>query len=327
MIQPNEMKMGLPMELSNGAVSDTTDVWDILVASRYGDLEKVKALAVACPELIYAQYNYAPPIHFAVREGHVQLVKYLLDNGAHDPEYKIYPFRDSLLTIAQDRGHLEIAELLEQYNNDPKRWKYKGENGAIRYGRAPLQEEFQKAVDDEDLDKTKKILTSRPEYIHDDTYFWGEGIMMMPAKDGNQKLLELLMSFGAKVPSVLKWAQNYYFKHYHIAAFLMEKGMNPNVVSWQEVRLLHDLAQKGDVLKAQLLANHGVEIDPIDDEYQSTPLGMAARWGHAGMVEFLLKKGADPNKSGASWSTPLVWAIKKGHGNVEYILRRAGAKV
>jgi ankyrin repeat protein len=29
------------------------------------------------------------PIHFAVREGHVELVKYLLDNGAHDPNYKI----------------------------------------------------------------------------------------------------------------------------------------------------------------------------------------------------------------------------------------------
>ncbi len=45
-----------------------------------------------CPELIYAQYNYHPPIHFAVREGHLDLVRYLLRNGAHAPDYRSYPF-------------------------------------------------------------------------------------------------------------------------------------------------------------------------------------------------------------------------------------------
>src|SRR5215471_6213594 len=102
MIQPNELKLNLQMRLSNDVMSTTTNVWNTLVASKNGDLDKVKKLVEDCPELIYAQYNYTPPIHFAVREGHAELVKYFLDKGAHDLSYKIYPFGDSLTTIAED---------------------------------------------------------------------------------------------------------------------------------------------------------------------------------------------------------------------------------
>ena len=53
---------------------------------------------------------------------------------------------------------------------------------------------------------------------------------------------------------------------------------------------------------------------------------MAARWGHVEMVDYLLEKGAAPNKAGASWATPLEWAKKKGHAKIEEILRKSGAK-
>jgi ankyrin repeat protein len=326
MVQPNELKLNLPMEVANGVTSTTTKVWDILVASRNGDLEAIKKMVDECPELIYAQYNYTPPIHFAVRESHLDLVKYLLDNGAHDPDYKIYPFLDSLLTIAQDRDDKEIAILLEQYNSDPALCKYRGDNGKIYYNRTELQKEFQTAVDKGDLAKTEQILKEHPEFASDESYFWGEGILTMPAKRNNRKLIELLMSYGAKVPDVLKWTQSYYFERYDGAAFMMEKGMNPNVMSWHHVTILHDMAQKGDIQKAELLIKHGADINPVEEEYQSTPLGMAVRWGHAEMVEYLLARGADINKAGASWATPLAWAKKKGHIEIEKILRNSGAK-
>jgi ankyrin repeat protein len=320
MIQPNELKLDLPMKLSNNVVSNTTKVWSILFASKRGDLETVKKLGNECHELLYAQYNYTSPIHFAVREGHVELVKYLLDNGAHDPNYKIYPFQESLQTIAQDREYNDIVLLLNEYAADFSLQKYKGDNGEIHYNRTELQQEFQNAVDKNGNNRTEAILKEHPEFAKDETYFWGEGIMMMPAKENHQKLLELLMSYGAKVPNVLKWAQYYYFERYDSAAFLMEKGMNPNVMSWQHVTLLHDMAQKGHIEKAELLIKYGAEIDAVDEEYQSTPLGLAARWGQTEMVEFLLSKGAEPNRSGAPWSTPLAWARKKGHVEIEKIL-------
>jgi ankyrin repeat protein len=94
-----------PADLKDG------DVWNMLSASRDGDLERVKRLASRRPALIQCEYNYTPPIHFAVREGHTELVRYLLEQGV-DPTYRTYPFQDSLLTMAQDREHHEIARLL-----------------------------------------------------------------------------------------------------------------------------------------------------------------------------------------------------------------------
>ena len=325
MIQPDEFKKDLPMEVHGGAISTTARVWSMLTASRDGSLGKVKELAAETPGLIYAQYTYDPPIHFAVREGHVPLVKYLLLHGALAPDYKTYPFLDSLMTVADDRGHFEIVELLKAYLNDPMSHKLSGDNGKIFYERTVHQNEFQEAVDKGDLPGTERILKTHPDLVQDRGYFWGEGIMAVPANRGDRPMLELLLRYGAKVPDLLKWTQAYYFKHYEIAGFLMNNGMNPNVMNWHEVRLLHDMAQKGFVSKARLLIEHGADIDPLEDEYQSTPLGMAARWGHGEMVEYLLAQGADPNKSGAAWSTPLAWARKKDHQEIEKMLLAAGA--
>jgi len=148
----------------------------------------------------------------------------------------------------------------------------------------------------------------------------------MPAKGNHREMIDLLMSFGAKVPLILKWTQKYYFERYDGAEFMMEKGMNPNVMSWHHVTILHDMAQNGNIPKAELLIKYGADLNPLDEEYHSTPLGMAVRWGHAEMVSYLLKQGADPNKSGAVWSTPLFWAANKGHGEIEALLKNAGAK-
>src|SRR5207244_3751781 len=111
------------------------------------------------------------------------------------------------------------------------------------------------------------------------------------------------------------------------AAFLMEKGMNPNHMNWRQFTLLHDMAHKGDAAKARLLLDHGADINAIDDEYRSTPLGYAARWGNRDVVKLLLERRADPNKAGASWATPLAWARKKGHADIEADLLQAGASL
>ena len=325
MIQPPELKKELPVELSNGVISTTTQVWNILVASKNGDTNTVKQLVEECHELIYAQYNYSPPIHFAVREGHIDLVKYLLDNGAHDSAYKIYPFQESLQTIAQDRAHHEIVEMLDQYVAATDVQKFKGDNGRIIYNRGDLETEFEEAVHANDLEKTKQILKEHPEFTKDETYFWGEGILLFAAKENHRPMIDLLMSYGAKVPAILKWTQFYYFEDYDGASYLMDKGMNPNTMSCHHVTILHDMAQKGNIRKAELLIKHGAEIDPIDEEYQSTPLGMASRWGQLEMAAYLIEQGADVNRAGAPWATPLSWARKKGHNEMEELLRYAGA--
>jgi ankyrin repeat protein len=515
------------------------EVWTMLSASREGDLERVKALASRRSVLIRCEYNYTPPIHFAVREGHLPLVRYLLEQGA-DPTYRTYPFQDSLLTMARDRGHHEIAKLLLEilsarfpvveglsqfldaarrgdlahiqkelardpnlarasndtgdtalhqaaeaghlrimtalldaganpdavrangarpinrsldrrnktallsgvlagtllargaayniylaavlgddtyvrealardpalanfedtshfrpisaaarrndvamvkllldhgsdpslpeegaplgqalwlavYQNQPEMAKLLLEHGAnpntapessgsalfqarespeltrllLSYGaedRTGDLNHFQNLVGDNALDVVEALLAEHPELIRQGSAFWGEGILSGPAHDGNREMLELLLRRGATVPDVSKWGRYYYFKHAEIAALLLERGMNPNHMNWHHVTLLHDMAQEGDLRKARLLLDHGADIDAIDEEYRSTPLGLAARWGRREMVALLLERGADPNRSGAPWATPLAWARNKGHADIESDLLRGGAQ-
>jgi len=153
MVQPEEMKPTLPVNLSNGAVSTTTHVWNILVASRDRNLKRVKELVDECPELIYAQYNYTPPIHFAVREGHLHLVSYLLENGALDPAYITYPFKESLLTVARDSGYQDIVLLLQQYLSNPGLCRFRGDNGEIHYNKDVERQQFQRAVNHNEIEK------------------------------------------------------------------------------------------------------------------------------------------------------------------------------
>lgn len=515
------------------------DVWTMLSASREGDLERVKALASRRPALIRCEYNYTPPIHFAVREGHLHLVRYLLEQGA-DPTYRTYPFQDSLLTMARDRGHHEIAELLlailsarfpvveglsqflelvrqgdlvrvqselardpnlarasndtgdtalhqaaeaghlrivtalldaganpdavrsdgarpinramdrrnktglqagvlagtllargaayniylaavlgddayvrealardpalanfedtshfrpisaaarrndlamlqllldhgadpslpeegaplgqalwrAVYQNQPEMAQLLLEHGANpntapeSSGSALFQarkspeltrlllshgaedktgdlDRFQRLVGDNALDGVEALLAQHSELVRQGSAFWGEGILSGPAHDGRLEMLELLIRHGATVPDVSKWGRYYYFKHAEIAAFLLERGMNPNHMNWHHVTLLHDMAQEGDLRKACLLLDHGADINAIDEEYRSTPLGLAARWGQRAMVAVLLERGADPNRSGAPWATPLAWARNKRHAEIESDLLKAGAQ-
>ena len=542
MIRPTELQPGRPLQLANGTRTTTDAAWSMFVAARDGDLARVKAIEATTPGLALHEYNYTPPIHFAVREGYVDLVVYLLDRGA-DLAYRSYPFQDSLLMMAEDREHGAVAALLRErltrrfavtdgtatileaarkgdvavveteLSRDPRLARASNETGdtalhqaahgghlhtvtallaagadpdavrgdgyrpvhcalmpnwvvgapsaqrraiadallargaqytiyiaalvgdapyvhdvlrrfpslanfedtchhrpisaaarrndlemvqlLLRHGADPnLPEEgaprghaLWSAVDararavvrvllehgadpnamvessgtptnharrdpelyqlllthggtgdstddrerlggligEGDLAAVERILRAYPDLVHDTAAAWGEGILAGPANAGNHEILTLLIRLGARVPKVSKWAPYYYFKHEATAAFLLDHGMDPNHMNWHRLTLLHHMAAEGDVGKARLLVDHDAEIDAIDEEYRSTPLGLASRRGQREAVTFLLERGADPNLAAAPWATPLAWARKKGHDDIAATLRAAGA--
>ena len=325
MLQPLEMKETHPIKLHDGGVSTTTEVWNMLSASFDGDLGRVKALVDRSPGLLTCQYDYTSPLHLAVREGHFDLVEFLVERGAFDPSYRTHPFLEPLLNVADERGFAQIAQILRLALATPGLTREWGDTGAIDFGKPEVQKRFEQLVSDKQHADVGALLKEQPELARDETAFWGEGVLSVPANHGDHRMLEILMDHGARVPDISKWGARYYFKHYDTAAFLLEKGMNRNHMNWREFTLLHDMAHTGDVPKARLLIEQGADIDYVDDEYRSTPLGYAARWGHVPIVNFLLDSGADPNKSGAPWSTPIAWARKKNHTDIERFLLEAGA--
>src|ERR1041384_7549589 len=131
MIQPPELKETHPIKLHAGGVSTTTEVWNVLSASFDGDVDRVAALVDSNQQLLTCQYDYTSPLHLAVREGHVELVRFLVERRALDPNYTTHPFLDSLLTVADDRGFAEITEILRQTLANPALTREWGDTGAI----------------------------------------------------------------------------------------------------------------------------------------------------------------------------------------------------
>ncbi len=529
LIRPAELPTGRPYRLPDGTEVTTDDVFGIFVAARDGDARAVKRAIARVPGLATVEYNYTPPIHFAVREGHLAIVRFLLDRGAN-PAYRSYPFSESLLTFADDRGHEAIAALLRRtlsrrfaisaqaqpiitaasrgdvttvealLARQPELARVSNETGdtalhqAARHGHvevvriliaagAPVDAirsdgfkpvhaalfaqhqvdwstrvatvdlllsqgasytPFIAAMRDDDafvrdavardatlanfedtchhrvlsaavrrgnvaltrfllehgadpnlpeegaphghalwqavtnrqremidmllargadpnamvessgtpmmqarkdpeltallvahggqipssprdqvgrlieagqLDDAERLLRAHPEWVDDDERGtrWGDGILAGPARDARHDVMAMLMRVGARVPLVSKWAPYYYFKHEDTAAFLLDRGMDPNHMNWHRFTLLHHMAAEGEVAKARLLLDHGADINAIDDEYCPPPLGVAARRGQRAMVELLLEQGADPTAAGAPWAVPRLWAEKKGH--------------
>jgi len=544
LIRPVELSPGRRWKLTDGTDGRTDDVFAMFVAAREGDIAKVKQLVSHTPSLATVEYNYTPPIHFAVREGHRDIAEFLLDRGA-DPAYRSYPFQEALLTFAEDRGHAELAELLRrrlsqrfsvtpgtraimdaagrgdlgaveaELARDPALASAGNETGdtalhhaakhghlrvvqallaagadvdavrgdgyrpvhcalmpnwffqvrlgsregiseellshgarytifiaalrgdaqfvrdalardrslanfedtchhrvlsaAVRRGdvamtrlllehgadpnlpeegaprglslwiavndrqheivrlllahgadpdadvessgtpmsqarnkkdpeliellrahggrevESPERDRVSQLLEQGKLDEAERLLRANLHWIHDNDAGWGDGILAGPANEGRHDVLAMLMRLGARVPPVSKWAPYYYFKHEATAAFLLDHGMDPNHMNWHRFTLLHHMAAEGELAKAKLLLAHGADIDAIDDEYRSTPLGVAARRGQGAMVELLLEHGADPVAAGAPWGAPLAWAVRKGHNHVEDLLRKAGA--
>ncbi len=116
---PVEMRTAFPMRLHDGTVVPTTTVWQMLAAARDGDLASVTALVDECPSLVLCDYNYMPPLHLAVREGHLAIVRFLAERGAVNPNHRTYPYDESLVMVAEDRGFTALRRFSKSTAGTP----------------------------------------------------------------------------------------------------------------------------------------------------------------------------------------------------------------
>jgi ankyrin repeat protein len=97
----------------------------------------------------------------------------------------------------------------------------------------------------------------------------------------------------------------------------IQNGLDPNRRNWLGITLLHRCAAKGEIGIAEVCLESNADINAIETEYSSAPLGWAAREGRGEMVRWLLGKGANPNLPGDEpWARPAQWAKRRGHEEI-----------
>jgi ankyrin repeat protein len=113
-------------------------------------------------------------------------------------------------------------------------------------------------------------------------------------------------------------------KYPRVFRLLREHGADPTVqvlgIAGDERRRWRDTRHHLRTMQF-LVEECGGEVNCRDGE-GFTPLALAARQGHAHLVEYFLAKGADPNAEAPAWAKPLYLAEKHGHRRIADRLKR-----
>jgi len=319
--------------------------YTISVAAAVGDQERVDEL-LRHDESLATRLDSAgaSPLSYAAGEGHLHIVRLLLERGA-DPNLPEAAAPDgAALFNACCGNHLEVAQLLLEHGADPNAGT--DSNGccltiaAVYHGdRAePLQQLLRRygAYTPPycmSVQEMKQAIRDGHEVIRH-AEFLGN---VMAKRDG--KLLDLYLDSDPTIPARLDYHSGIvYPKSSPLVRKLLARGLDPNRPDWLGKTFLHACAENGDRSVAAVFLDAGADINARDVEFQGTPLAAAVRSSGAGeegkpgdrgrqMVEFLLKRGAATNLPGDQpWATPLAWASRQGRDDLVQLLKQHGAK-
>jgi ankyrin repeat protein len=312
----------------------------ISVAAAVGDQERVDELlrkdSGLARRLDSARIS---PLSYAAREGHLHIVRLLLDHGADPKMPEDAAPQGRPLFEACCANHLQIAELLLERGANPNAGTdsngccltigevYHGDQakpiqqllrryGANAPGYAVSTAEIRHAIRDGD------------HAISSDELF-GE-IMGR----GDPRLLDVYLQSASKLSERLRHWSGAYPKSPGMLKELLARGLDPNTPDWLGKTFLHACAENGDRSAAAVFLAGGGDLNARDVEHQGTPLAAAVRacdndvdvQRQQRMVEFLLKRGAATNLPGDEpWATPLAWARKLGLAEIQKVLIEHGA--
>ena len=290
-------------------------LWRLFQASASGELDEVKHLVVERPELVHAQYNYTPAIHFAVREGRLEVAEYLIDRGAETVDYRSYPFQDSLLTIAEDREDRRMAELLR----------------TVALRRFPVEPSFAAFLDIAkrgDLEAVRAVLARNPAMAQrsDDT---GDTALHRAAEIGDLEVMQELITAGAAVDATRADG----FRPIHCA---LHRGRKSREQALDAARFLLKHGAEYTIYLAAAFRDSefvrsSLQRDRSHANHSDTqwwrPITAAARRADSEMVKLLLEHEADPNlpEDGAPVGEALWTAVYQNQPEMVKLLLEHGA--
>ena len=201
--------------------------------------------------------------------------------------------------------------------------------GYIQQGRIETVAAILRYVDDPFAQETSEYLTTPYTGIISG---WRRSHNKNEPTETYEGMMRLFLQRNYPMPKVLTECRTYLWHVPAMTRRLLEHGLDPDLPDWQRRTPMHDFASvsKPEDIQFELMdmfLEYGADIDAVDEEDRSTPLGLAARTGDKRMVRYLLDRGADAGKAGAVWATPLAWAEKRGHEEIGEILRKHGAAV
>lgn len=318
------------------------------IAAARGDRARLEALVAADPAAVNAaDCSGRRPLSTAVQFGHHDLARWLLSHGAnpglHEGQY--IPEGCALHFAASGGHHDLVRALLEAgappgggidscgnawYNGDPQTRLL-----LYLHGYEPP------TVEEGNVDALWLCAAKDMARINRDG--WDCGLLSMIGSRASERdpahvtesyktdLLRLLLKFGLAMPHSVTCCRTYLWQHPERIRLLLEHGLDPNLPDWLHATPLHGLATKPGgrrkpnperLVIANLFLEFGADLHARDEDYQSTPLGWAARVGDAEMVELLLSHGAPVrHRDDPDWATPLAWAERRGHEAIAARLR------
>jgi ankyrin repeat protein len=323
MREPEALKTEAYLPWSRGR---GVDVWAMFVASMSGDLAAVRLLEARDAALLRCELEYLTPMHFAIREDQMEVVKYLLDRGVRP----VFSFGMPVAEAAELRGYHELASFLSSWMRD-------------KYGVRPEGDGIADAIKALEVDRVKTLIGAHPELVHAADKR-GNRPIHWAVLTRQMGLIDWLLARGADImaqrpdgarPLDLTNGDYDYRSWY--------RDLPPTGLQSHQV-LLGWLIARGAYCDISVAAKIGwydgvkelLDADPglsnrLPDHvgyYSGLPLRNAAANGHLEVVRLLLSRGANPNEPEpgiAPFGGALHSAVGKRHTEVARLLLERGA--